>query len=174
MESRLWQGIPSIECSFGGRLWDVWFSGGPKEPNVTNYVALPFSDGDGKTWNEPFLVVDYPDSDTRVFDPNLWIDPDGRLWVTWSQNTTQQDTTEFGTDYIWTSICDDPDAEDTAFSESRFMSSGIKLNKITVLSNGEWIYPTWEYSDWPVNHVFLSTDKGETWVEKGGTIKRYG
>lgn len=44
-DKRYFQGIPSIECTQGGRLWAIWFAGGQGESSV-NYVTLVTS-GDG-------------------------------------------------------------------------------------------------------------------------------
>ena len=48
-ESRLFQGIPSIEWAPGGRLWATWYGGGQGESPL-NYVMLATSADDGKNW----------------------------------------------------------------------------------------------------------------------------
>jgi len=78
-DTRRWQGIPGIERAANGRLWAVWYSGGDNE-GPENYVVLVTSDDDGKTWSGPRLVVD-PPGNVRAFDPCLWHDPGGRLWL---------------------------------------------------------------------------------------------
>ena len=54
---RIWQGIPGIERSQGGRLWAAWYSGGETE-GPDNYVLVVTSSDDGKSWSEPLLVID--------------------------------------------------------------------------------------------------------------------
>ena len=81
---RIWQGIPGIERSQGGRLWAAWYSGGETE-GPDNYVLVVTSSDDGKSWSEPLLVID-PPGNVRAFDPCLWHDPSGRLWLFWAQS----------------------------------------------------------------------------------------
>ncbi|MBP3305885.1 MAG: discoidin domain-containing protein [Oscillospiraceae bacterium] len=164
--SREWQGIPSIERTSGGKLYAAWFSGDQKEPMGGNYAVVSVSTDDGVTWGEPILAINHPDANTQILDETLWIDPLGRLWLTWSQHTL---TGLNGTSWLWASVCDDPDAENPVFSQPRMLSPGIKLNKITVLSNGEWIYPIWDTGKqiMPKHLVFSSTDNGATWTLKG-------
>jgi hypothetical protein len=38
--NRVWQGIPGVERTTGGRLFLSWFTGGPKEPAPENTVLL--------------------------------------------------------------------------------------------------------------------------------------
>jgi len=78
-ESRLFQGIPSIECTPEGRLWATWYGGTGGGEDETNYVILVTSTDDGHTWSKEVLVVD-PDKDgpVRAFDPNIWLDPTER------------------------------------------------------------------------------------------------
>lgn len=46
---RLWQGIPSIECTEKGRLFSAFYSGGTTE-QLGNYCVLLKSDDGGDTW----------------------------------------------------------------------------------------------------------------------------
>src|SRR3569623_941375 len=80
---RLFQGIPSIETAPHGRLWAAWYGGGPGE-GPFNYVMLATSADQGKTWSNIKLAID-PPGDVRAFDPNVWLDPTGKLWLTWAQ-----------------------------------------------------------------------------------------
>ena len=81
-ENRIWQGIPGIERTKGGRIFSVFYSGGTGE-QIGNYVVLLKSDDDGKTFSEPIAVV-YKAGKYRCYDATLWIDPYGRLWLIWS------------------------------------------------------------------------------------------
>ena len=81
---RAWQGIPGVERTRGGRLWATWYSGGTGEGPL-NFVVLVHSDDDGVTWSAPELVVD-PTDPVRAYDPCLWTDPQGRLWLFWAQS----------------------------------------------------------------------------------------
>ena len=72
-KSRLWQGIPGIERTYGGRFWRCFFSGGNDE-GPDNYVAVEISDDACDTWSEPIVVID-PPGNVRAFDPCLWRTP---------------------------------------------------------------------------------------------------
>ena len=70
--TRIFQGIPGIERAANGRLWALWYAGGPDEPGEGpgNYVVLVTSGDDGKTWSGPKLVID-PPGPVRAYDPCL-------------------------------------------------------------------------------------------------------
>lgn len=125
---RIWQGIPGIEVTKGGRIFSTFYSGGIKE-EAGNFALLVYSD-DGETFSEPIAVA-YRE-DYRCFDPNVWIDPLGRLWFIWSLMPD---------DEVWAVICDNPDADELEWGEPLILGNGVMLNKPTVLSTGEWLFP---------------------------------
>lgn len=61
-----------------------WYSGGTNE-GPENYVVLVTSSDDGETWSPIQLVID-PAGYVRACDPNLWVDPRGRLWLFYAQS----------------------------------------------------------------------------------------
>ncbi|MGN1093490.1 MAG: helix-turn-helix domain-containing protein [Candidatus Neoclostridium sp.] len=126
---RVWQGIPSFERTKNGRCFSVFYTGETGETNG-NYCVLAVSD-DGETWREPVLVA-YAGKNRRCYDPTLWIDPKGRLWLIWS---VMPDL------YVYAAVCDNPDADEIVFGEERKIGNGVMLNKPTVLSSGEWLFP---------------------------------
>lgn len=103
--TRIFQGIPGIERAANGRLWATWYAGGPDEPGEGpgNYVVLVSSDDDGKSWSTPQLVID-PAGPVRAYDPCLWIDPTGRLWLFWAQSFGWWD----GRSGVWAVTTDRP------------------------------------------------------------------
>ena len=127
IEKRLWQGIPSIEVTRGGRIFITYYSGGVKE-EIGNYCILSKSD-DGDHFED--VAISYKE-DYRCYDPCLWIDPLGRLWFTWGVASDHA---------VWASICDDPDVENLSWSEPRLIGREVMMNKPTVLTTGEWIFP---------------------------------
>ena len=133
-DKHLWIGIPSIEVTRGGKTYLTFYSGGVKE-EIGNYCML-FRSEDGKSFGEPIAIC-YADG-YRCFDPCLWIDPLGRLWFTWARCPE---------DGVWAAICDDPDAEDPIFGAEFFIGHNVLMNKPTVLSTGEWLFPlaVWNY-----------------------------
>lgn len=142
-DTRLFQGIPGIERSKGGRLWATWYAGGPNEPTEGpgNYVLLVTSGDDGRTWSPPKLVID-PPGNVRACDPCLWHDPQGRLWMFWAQSYRWWD----GRAGVWAVVTENSDTDSPTWSEPRRLCNGIMMNKPTVLSTGEWLMPAavWE------------------------------
>ncbi|MHC4871876.1 MAG: sialidase family protein [Planctomycetota bacterium] len=133
-DKRLFQGIPGIECTARGRLWATWYSGGQGESPL-NYVMLVTSGDYGESWSKPVLVID-PPGKVRACDHNLWLAPDGKLWLTWMQSHTLHD----GRWGVWKMTTDNPDDEHPAWTSPERISDGVMLNKPTVLKDGEWLF----------------------------------
>ncbi len=168
--TRAFQGIPSMERSPGGRLWATWYGGVGGGEDETNYVILVTSGDDGASWSEEVLVVDPGvESLTRAFDPNIWLDPTGRLWLFWAQ-AIGHDGSRGG---VWAITTDDPDNADAHWSEPRRLTDGVMMCKPTVLSTGEWMMPAsaWRQAEGFTAdnsaRVVVSTDDGETWTIRG-------
>lgn len=165
---RLWQGIPSIEVTKKGRIFLTFYSGGTQE-EIGNYVLLVKSE-DGINYSEPIAVVF--EEGHRCFDPCIWIDPLDRLWLTW---------TRYPDDGLFAVICEKPDAEEIVFGEPFFIGHDVMMNKPTVLSSGEWMFPiaVWkEYltynfpgfgKDTSVkgSYVYVTSDQGKTFQKLG-------
>lgn len=169
-EHRIWQGIPSIEVTKGGRIFSTFYSGGIKE-DIDNYVMLVKSD-DGVNFSEPIAVLFK--KDYRCYDPCLWIDPLGRLWFTWALMPEHA---------TYAVICDNPDADELVWGEERFIGYDVMMNKPTVLSTGEWLFPIAVWNDGVTvflgkendtkqkekfSFVYRTTDCGKTFERIGG------
>ncbi|MGD9497506.1 MAG: sialidase family protein [Armatimonadota bacterium] len=175
-DTRPFQGIPGIERSPGGRLWATWYGGGPTE-GPWNYVMLSSSADDGATWSDLTLVIDPPDP-VRAFDPCLWVDPRGHMWLLWAQAWRMWD----GRGGVWAILTNNPDDEQPQWSEPRRLCDGVMMNKPIVLSGGEWLLPASVWSNAPNveeayirnatdgsgSNVIVSTDEGATWQYRGG------
>jgi len=175
--TRRFQGIPGIERAPNGRLWAAWYSGGDNE-GPENFVLLVTSGDDGRSWSAPTLVID-PPGQVRAFDPCLWHDPCGRLWLFWAQGYSWWD----GRAGVWCIVTANPGAEDPAWSPARRLCNGIMMNKPAVLSTGEWLLPAavWIHKPRVQNpshghnlgdevgaNAVCSTDRGATWSRLGG------
>lgn len=170
-DTRHWQGIPGIERAPNGRLWACWYSGAYGE-GAGNYVVLVTSDDDGESWSEAVLIVD-PKAPVRAYDPALWHDPLGRLWLFWAQSQGLFD----GRSGVWAIVTEDSSAPKPVWSDPFRICDGIMMNKPTVLSTGEWLLPAavWscmggEYFDCPEiqgSSVVCSIDNGNTWSVRG-------
>lgn len=160
---RMFQGIPGLERSAGGRLWATWYGGGITEDRH-NYIMLVTSGNDGKTWSDLKLVID-PDGDgpVRAFDPCPWIDPDGKLWLFWAQATRGGS----GDPFTFAVTTDSPDDEDPVWSKPRLIHDGVMMCKPTVLTDGTWLLPTAIWRREGSCRVVASTDGGKTWKLRG-------
>ncbi|MCG6188461.1 sialidase family protein [Maribellus maritimus] len=163
-ENRKFSGISSLAVSPGGRIWCIWYAGITPKEDSNNYVVLASSEDQGNTWEE-VLVID-PDGDgpVRAFDPEVWIDPNGMLWVFWAQ-AIEHDGTVAG---VWSLTATEPDSKDPQWSEPRRLTDGVMMCKPLVLSSGEWLLPasTWRLTDYSAKAV-VSADEGKTWTQRG-------
>ena len=188
---RMYQGVPTIERSPEGRLWAAWHGGGRGE-HPYNYVMLATSEDDGENWSDPTLVIDtaegpvpefdpatWPANDQigkptrvtdrrRVSEPTLWHDPDGRLWFFWAQERRRSQDAPYRPFVTWAMVSDDSGAADPQWSEPRPIAIGHLLNKPTVLSGGEWLFPLDYWNFEPSAGVVVSRDKGQTFEFFGG------
>ena len=164
LTSRKFQGIPSLAISPEGQLWATWYAGITPGEDQNNYVVISSSGDSGKNWTEDLIIDPDAEGPVRAFDPELWLDPEGRLWSFWAQ-TIGHDGTIAG---VWARINEDPDSEDSNWSPPRRLTDGIMMCKPTVLSSGEWILPasTWRDTDNSAR-VMISTDKGQTFSLRG-------
>ncbi len=170
----LWHGIPSIEVTKKGRIFLTFYSGGVRE-GFGNFVLLVKSE-DGVHFSDPVAVC-YEEGH-RCFDPCVWIDPLGRLWLTWTKSPSEG---------LYGAICEDPDGEEIVFGEEFFIGNNIMMNKPIVLSTGEWAFPlaVWNYGlgvlpeqyASPVepkgSYMYITSDQGNTFRRLGYADVQY-
>jgi len=162
--SRRFQGIPSLAISPKGRLWATWYAGKTPGEDQNNYVVVSTSGDGGKTWTETVIIDPDGKGPVRAFDPEIWVDPKGRLWSFWAQGFRRHDGEVSG---VWAMTNDDPDKGDSAWSQPRRLTDGIMMCKPTVLSSGEWVLPA---SWWRMERsarMFVSKNEGKTWHMRG-------
>ena len=172
--NRQFQGIPAVERTKNGRIFFAFY-GGMHGEESGNFVVLYTGNDPRGDFGEPYLAVEAPTPECRTFDPCLWIDPAGRLWLFYAQSYTYLD----GRLGVWAAVCDDPDAEKPRFSPPRRIANGVMMNKPTCLSTGEWLLccVIWcdELSDWNdlpeerFSNVYCSRDCGGTFTRIGYT-----
>lgn len=157
--ARKFQGIPGIERASNGRLWATWYGGGVTE-DEHNYIMLTTSGDDGKHWSPLKLVID-PDGDgpIRAYDPCLWHDPQGRLWLFWAQNSTERKK-DGG---LWAIRTENSGDENAQWSKPQWIATGVMMNKPTALSTGEWLLPAARWFREGSSEVIVSSDRGLTW-----------
>ena len=173
---RRWQGIPSIEVTDGGKIFVNFYSGQDAEVGGNIMVLCVSTDG-GKSFRSCEAVVEHPDPQCRIYDPCLWIDPHGVLWMSWTQARGFND----GRRGVWVSQCSAPDADNLVWSPPRRIANGIMMNKPIVTSKGDWLFPTAIWCDTSgsvpterhgleneqFSNVYASLDEGRTIALRG-------
>lgn len=163
--NRAFQGIPSLAIAPKGRLWAVWYAGVTPGEDRNNYVVLSSSGDNGATWKEALVVDPDGPGPVRAFDPEVWVAPDGRLFLFWAQMEKERDDAELG---VWFMATKKPDAAVPAWSRPSRITNGVMMCKPLALSSGEWALPVslWrKHSD--SAQMVVSTDKGKTWSVRG-------
>jgi len=180
-EERMYQGIPTIERSKNGSFFYAFYSGAAGEEKG-NFILLFKSDADGSFDFRPVMAIEPPTPDCRVFDPCLWFDPDGRLWLFYSQSYGVGTHID-GRLGVWAMRCEDP-GQSLVFSEPRRIANGVMMNKPTVTRDGSWLLPCaiWHafpshYNSLPeenFSNVYRSADKGGSFelIGRSATEKR--
>ena len=181
-ENRGFQGIPSVTLSPNGRIWACWYAGGSGE-GKDNYVLLASSGDKGQTWTKPLLAVTIPDASVRAYDPSMWTDPNGRVWLFWAQCAcAQPNSTWDGRSGTWFMTTDTPDRVGADWSKPQRISDGIMMCKPIADSKGRWLLPISVWNIDPVHpdrtmpvgaNVVVSEDQGKTWQQLGhATVPR--
>ncbi|MDR1964815.1 MAG: glycoside hydrolase [Planctomycetaceae bacterium] len=172
-DKRQFQGIPSMTIAPNGRLWATWYSGGTGEGDK-NYVLLATSGDAGKTWTEPIFAIDVP-GPVRTFDPSMWTDPEGKVWLFWAQSFHLWD----GRAGVWCAITDSGNREDAVWSEPRRLCDGIMMCKPIADSKNRWLLPVaiWnnnvDHQDKKIpfgSSIIASEDNGKTWNFLGNAV----
>ncbi|MBO7171158.1 MAG: exo-alpha-sialidase [Clostridia bacterium] len=169
-DRRVWQGIPGIACTPGGREFVSFYSGNTKE-TYGNFAILMMREKDG-SFGEPIAVAEKAGR-YRCFDPVLWMDPLGRLWFIWNVMPGEQ---------VMAAICEHPDDDPLVFGEEFCIGRGIMMNKPIVLSSGEWLFPiaVWKTdiyyefrksalkeNEVAGSYVYKTIDNGESFCQMG-------
>ncbi len=157
---RMFQGIPALERSANGRLWAAWYGGGVWEDKY-NYIFLQTSGDDGRTWDRALVLDPDRDGPVRAFDPCLWHDPEGGLWLFWAQRE------EGRTPYTLAIHTTDSGRATAAWTQPRVIGEGVIMNKPIVDREGRWLLPM---ALWRTNssaRVVVSTDRGSTFTRLG-------
>ena len=172
---RVWQGIPGIARTKGGRTFVSFYSGETKE-TYGNYALVVMSEGEDD-FGEPILAAK-KEGKFRCFDPVLWIDPENRLWFIWNVMPGEE---------VWASICENPDEEKIVWGKEFLIGRGIMMNKPLVLTTGKWLFPIaiWKLdiyhdfrksgllpSDVAASYVYKTADNGRTFTRLGGADVR--
>ena len=166
---RHWQGCPTIARTTGGRLFASWVTGDSNEPMDHNYEPIVYSDDNGLTWHNLWWISN-EDPNVQTNDTQLWIDPDGRLWICYVQRRKPGGFDK--NSGVWAVVVDNPDASIDKIKnmeiKPRRLFDGLLRNNILVLSDGTWLAAPNDFVDENNTIVYASTDKGYTWTVRGG------
>ncbi len=192
-EMRAWQGAPSIACTRGGRLFVSFMSGGIYEPDPRNCDLLVYSDDNGDHWSSPVLAIESrPEIRQRISDLELWIAPNGALWMFWheapyeaglslptyEQKIDMENDSEYhrleAQVHTCAAVCEDPDAEELVFGEPRELFPAMMRNHPFAADRGRWIFPTHRTPAAPCYAFRYSDDEGKTFhlAERSGRALR--
>lgn len=158
----------SVARTPGGRLWCGFSSGGETE-GQDNFGVVVYSDDDGRTWSGPFIILDQDGpGGIRTDHVTVWTDPDGKLWVMWSEyplGLTQPYSSQ------WAITAVDADAAQPEWSAPRKLADQQNLlTTPTVLTDGSWILPTGNWQPGENNsRPLISTDNGRSF-QLGGEL----
>lgn len=163
----LWYGVGSSQMLSNGTMLAIYMSGGAHEPDPLNYIIVDISKDEGKTWQRAFYI-DYPTEKYRAWSPRVWQDPEGNLWLSWSQSNEY-----FDRGGVW--MCKvtnlDADVRDWNFSEPKRVYDGENMTKPIVIEdeNGDELYldAVYSFKDLGTTYIYASSDQGETWQLRG-------
>jgi len=170
-------GIPSLAVSpVNGRLWVTFYGGVTPGEDSNSYVPLMTSADGGRTWKTVCVVE--PESGRRVFDPELWVAPDGRLRWSFTSRACKPtardnlkcyagDQGDVKTDCLmWGEL--DAENEPVTLPVFRQVADGVMMCKPTVLRDGTWLLPVAHWKAEPSACFFASMDGGKTFALRGG------
>lgn len=157
---RIWQGCPNIIVT-QKRIWAAWYTGGPTEPHQRNYCVIAYSEDGGKTWVDPYMIIDPAvESESTVLP--LFFLYENELWIIYFHYKT----TNSGTYAIKSSNFDADDINDVTWSEPAYLFARMIHHRPTVLSDGSLVVGA-QGSDKTITNVYKSTNKGITWFQSG-------
>jgi len=179
--TRKHEGIPSLAVSpKNGRFWCVWYGGPTGGEDSNNYLVLSTRAADEKSWHE-VLVVD-PDGagPLRAFDPEVWIAPDGRLIVFWSErhcplaasskNPYSGGEADPKNDGLWMmALSAESEPCSNALPVPRKIACGVMMCKPIADADGTWLLPVSNWREDVSSVIWATKDAGRTFVRRGGT-----
>ena len=172
LDSRRIQMVSSLVVADNGRIWITWYAGPTPGEDDNNYIVLATSEDDGETWREVLVVNPDGSGPVRAFDPEIWLDPQGRMWLLWAQAVRHGHEA-----HTWAMVTENPKDSDPEWIEPFHVAPGVMMCKPTILSDGEWLFPV---SDWAARlskapdgvsaGTWISTDQGKSFTLRGSAL----
>ena len=185
--TRQHEGIPSMARDPAtGRLWAVWYGGVTPCEDSNNYLMIATSENGGDTWKE-VLVYD-PDGSgpVRAFDPEMWVSPDGKLQLTWTERTVpmakesangkwdyghlaeHDDRALASSDRLMMLTLDASKEPCAPYPAPRPIGTGVMMCKPILGPKGEWFFPVSIWWTKGSAGLLVSEDGGKTFTRRGG------
>ncbi len=158
-EDRIWQGCPNILVT-QRRIWATWYSGGTTEPRADNYCVVVYSEDGGKTWVDPYMIIDPVDDSVQTVLP-LFMLYENEMWIIWYDYGAPS-----GTYAIKSSNYDAENIAEVSWTEPKKMFDRMIHHRPTELSDGTLIVGSLG-GDKTVTYAERSINKGETWQTYG-------
>jgi predicted neuraminidase len=138
-------------------------------------ILLTTSGDGGETWSVPVVMANLPGT-TRAYDPCLWHDPVGRLWLIYNHADLEKRECS-----VWARAAENAEAADAVWGAPRELSIDapfvVRLNKPLALESGDWMMPvtwgptapgdSWFAGGAELQGVAISSDKGTSWTLHG-------
>lgn len=157
-ENRKFTGIPSLAIS-DSCIWVTWYAGITPAEDHNSYVVVAVSKDKGDSWEEVLAIDPDGSGEERAYDPQAWIDPNGKLWIFWAQQGANSG--------LWAITTTHPDCNSPEWSQPRRITNGTMMGKPLILSGGEWaIIPSSRFIENSARLV-ISRDQGNSWQERG-------
>jgi len=161
---RVWQGCPNIMVT-KKRIWATWYTGGTTEPRNENYCVIVYSEDGGKTWVDPYMIIDPANEKMKAVLPLFFL-YENELWIIYYDYTPASGATNGGTYAIKSGNFDADNIADVTWSEPVLLFNLMIHHRPTVLSDGSLVVGG-QGSDKTQSRVLKSSDGGKTWGQVG-------
>lgn len=151
--SRQWTGLSYLCKTNQGRLFISYMTGGFLEPDKLNYGVIQYSDDDGLTWSDDFLILEPTDSEKNMYAPILYYE-ENKLYIYYGGYVC----------YVKNPDCENPSAN-FEFSKSSFTSGMSMAHQPTKLENGLKIATTETSSSGATAIRVMASRNCITWEE---------
>jgi len=163
VSSRLFQSMAKIQV-VGSRIYAGWITGGDTEPSIDNYLVICYSDDDGKTWVDPYMIIDHDLYDeVSIGNSALFLDDSGKFWIMYYKKGA-------GLYAITSTNADSENIDDVEWSKETFINDYGSENRPTILSTGEWLYTSRNNDDKQKVPVISSVNHGKNFFTKGNAM----